>query len=211
MKVQRFEIGSYMTNCYVLADDEGSMIIDAGEGIEPVIEFCRKNQLVPQMLVITHGHADHICGSAAVKEAFPEIEIAAGRRDASLLSSPLRNLSPLMGKWVKGPKADRLLDEDDLVEVGGMKLRVLDTPGHTKGAISLYSDEGPNGRPVVFTGDALFAGSIGRTDFPGASRRTLLKSIKTKLLQLPDETEVYPGHGPPTTIGAEKAENPFLT
>ncbi|MDP6381549.1 MAG: MBL fold metallo-hydrolase, partial [Phycisphaerae bacterium] len=169
-----------------------------------------ENGLTPQVLVTTHGHADHIYGNGAVKEAFPEITIAVGAKDASLLTSPLKNLSPLMGKWIKSPEADRRLNDDDTVEIGQMKFRVLDTPGHTKGAISLYSDEGPNGRPVVFPGDVLFAGGIGRTDFPGGSQKTLLESIRTKLLALPAETEVYPGHGPMTSIGEEKASNPFL-
>jgi len=127
-----------------------------------------------------------------------------------MLGSPLRNLSVVMGAWIKSPKADRLLVDGDRIEVGSALLEVLATPGHSRGGISLYTPDGPDGRPVVFTGDALFAGGIGRTDFPGASHKTLLESIRKRLLALAPETVVYPGHGPPSTIGEETRTNPWL-
>jgi len=107
-------------------------------------------------------------------------------------------------------KADRLLEDGDRIEVGSAVFEVLATPGHTRGGISLYTPDGPDGRPVVFTGDALFAGGIGRTDFPGSSHKALLESIRSRLLALPPETVVYPGHGPPTTVGEEARTNPWL-
>jgi glyoxylase-like metal-dependent hydrolase (beta-lactamase superfamily II) len=122
----------------------------------------------------------------------------------------MRNLSPLMGAWVKSPPPDRLLEDGDRVELGSVSFEVLATPGHTKGGISLFSADGPGGRPVVFTGDTLFAGGIGRFDFPGGSHETLLESIHKRLLVLPPETVVYPGHGPPSTVAEEARTNPFL-
>jgi glyoxylase-like metal-dependent hydrolase (beta-lactamase superfamily II) len=122
----------------------------------------------------------------------------------------MKNMSPLMAAWIKSPEADRLLAGGDRVTVGGTGFEVLETPGHSPGGISLYCPEGPDGTPVVFTGDALFAGSIGRTDLPGMSEETLLAAIRERLLPLPDETIVYPGHGPASTVGREKATNPWL-
>jgi len=162
--------------------------------------------------VNTHGHVDHIAGNTAVKARWPQIRLAIHADDAAKLTSPIRNLSLLMGMNVKSPPADVLLKEGDRIELGSGQtpLEVLATPGHTPGGISLVwrPDEGP---AAVFTGDALFCEGIGRTDFPGASERTLMKSIREKLLVLPDDTAVYPGHGPPTTIGRERCGNPFLT
>jgi glyoxylase-like metal-dependent hydrolase (beta-lactamase superfamily II) len=113
--------------------------------------------------------------------------------------------------WIKSPAADRLLADGDTVDLGAAKWRVLATPGHTPGGISLYSPEAADGRGAVFSGDALFAGGIGRTDFPGGDYDLLLTSIRKKLFALPPETVVYPGHGPASTVGEEARTNPFLT
>ncbi len=210
MEIHSLELGSFMVSAYVVVDGEEAMVVDAPEGAEALVELCRARDLVPKLLVNTHGHVDHIHGNALLKETWPAIEIACGREEAALLESPMRNLSIMMAAWVKSPPPDRLLDEGDEVAVGEARFRVLSTPGHSPGSISLYAERGPEGRPVVFTGDALFAGSVGRTDFPGAKHETLITAIREKLLALPSETAVYPGHGPPTTIGEEAEANPFL-
>ena len=211
MRIEAFQLGSFMTNSYLLTADDGRacLLIDAPEEIEQVIDLCQSRGLAPKMLINTHGHVDHIYGNEAVKRHWPDIELAIHAADEAKLRSSIRNLSLLMGMNVKSPPADRLLAEGDHVDLGGQALEVLHTPGHSPGGISLVSR--PEDRPpVVFTGDALFAMGIGRTDFPGASLKILLASIRDKLLVLPDETVCYRGHGPPTTIGLERANNPFL-
>ena len=122
----------------------------------------------------------------------------------------MKNLSVALMSWVKSPPAERLLADSDRVVLGSAEFEVLATPGHTPGGISLFCRSGPEGKPVVFSGDALFAGGIGRTDFPGGNGKTLLESIHKRLLTLPPETVVYPGHGPATTIGEEARTNPWL-
>ena len=210
MEIHTFMLGSYGVSAYVVIDDGHALLIDAPEGAEEIVRFCEGRGLVPEMLVNTHGHGDHVSSNAMLKQRWPDLAIAVGKADAPMLTSPLRNLSALLGSWVKSPKPDRLLVDGDRVEVGTATFEVLETPGHTRGGLSLLARQGPDGRPVVFTGDALFAGGIGRTDFPGSSHKTLLASIRTRLLVLPPETVVYPGHGPASTIGEEARGNPWL-
>jgi hydroxyacylglutathione hydrolase len=210
MEIHALTLGGFGVSAYVVMDDGQAVLIDAPEGADEIIAYCESRGLEPHTLVNTHGHGDHIQGSALVKKRWPAIVIAVGEGDAPMLSSPMRNLSIMFGRLVKSPKADRLLKEGDTVQVGTATLEVLATPGHTRGGISLLARQGPGGKPVIFTGDALFAGGIGRTDFPGSSHEKLLESIRTKLLVLPPETVIYPGHGPPSTIGEEAQGNPWL-
>ena len=211
MNIDTFQLGSFAANAYLLTADDGSdaLLVDAPEGIEQTIEHCDARGLVPSMLINTHGHVDHIAGNEAVKRRWPDIRLAIHRDDAAKLTSTIRNLSLLMGMAVKSPPADLILAEGDRIPLGPLALNVIHTPGHTPGGITLLvrPEDGP---PVAFTGDTLFCLGVGRTDFPGASERTLLESIREKLLSLPDETVCYPGHGPATTIGQERAGNPFL-
>jgi glyoxylase-like metal-dependent hydrolase (beta-lactamase superfamily II) len=210
MEIHAFELGSFLVSAYVVVADGEAMVVDAPEGSREIVEFCKGRGLAPKMLINTHGHADHIFANAAIKAEWPSIVIAVGRDDGPMLTSPLKNLSLLVGSWIKSPRPDRLLDDGEEVQLGSAVFRVLATPGHTHGGISLYTRDGPDGRPAAFTGDALFAGGVGRTDFPGASHETLIKSIRERLLTLPPETVIYPGHGPPSTVGAEASSNPWL-
>ena len=211
MEIHTFELGSFAVSAYVVVVGEEAMIVDAPEGADEIIGFCDRRSLVPRILVNTHGHADHIYANAAMKKHWKAIAIAVGAGDAEMLRSPMKNLSALLVSWVKSPAADRLLADGDTIEVGPAKFQVLATPGHTPGGISLYCPEAAEGRGAVFTGDALFAGGIGRTDFSGGDYDLLLESIRKKLLTLPPETVVYPGHGPVSTVGEEARSNPFLT
>jgi|WetSurMetagenome_2_1015567.scaffolds.fasta_scaffold61559_3 hydroxyacylglutathione hydrolase len=212
MEIHTFTLGSLQVSAYVVIDGGQAILIDAPEGAEAIVEFCQARDLIPHTLVNTHGHGDHIFSNTALKACWPDIIIAISEGDVSMLSSPIKNLSIMFGALVRSPKADRLLKGGDTIQVGAATLEVIDTPGHTRGGISLFTKDGPDSRPAVFTGDALFAGGIGRTDFPGAgsSSETLLDSIRTRLLTLPPETVVYPGHGPSTTIGTEAASNPWI-
>ena len=209
MKIDRLILGAYQTNCYILRDSEAAkdcLIIDAGLEADELVDFLAEHELNPVAVVLTHGHADHIAGVAALRESFPDIKVYIHKLDAKLLADTKSNLSALAGQPFSVEPADFSLEEDDVIEQAGIKLRVLHTPGHTAGGICLYSEQ----EGIVFTNDTLFADSIGRTDFPDGSMVQLVKNIKEKLLTLPDETIVYPGHGPITTISQEKAGNPFL-
>jgi len=210
MEIQTFVLGPLQVSCYVVIDGGEAMVVDAPGGAEALVDFLRGRDLAPTLLVNTHGHADHIQGNAALKEAWPEMTLAIGEADAPMLAHPLKNMSPLLGAWIKSPEADRLLAGGDTVTVGDATFQVLATPGHSKGSVSLYGPEGPDGRPVVFCGDVLFRGGIGRTDLPGMSHEALMAGIRDRLLTLPEETVVYPGHGPATTIGDEARSNPWL-
>ncbi len=171
-----------------------------------MIEFLQQHQLTPVAVVLTHGHADHIVGLAALRQHYPGIKVYLHKSDADLLDNPETNLSLLAGvSFTIGP-ADVLLEDGDTVAEAGLSLKVLHTPGHTPGGICLYSE--PDG--VVFVGDTLFADSVGRTDFPGGDMDQLVEGIRRQLFTLPDATAVYPGHGMRTTIGREKRTNPFL-
>jgi len=209
MKINRLILGAYETNCYVLRNCEAAkdcLIVDAGLGEGKLIKFLQEHKLNPVALVLTHGHIDHIAGADALRAEFPEIKVYIHKLDAGMLAEPHTNLSAMTGESFSIEPVEFSLEENDVVERAGVKLSVLHTPGHTPGGICLYSKD----EEIVFTDDALFADSIGRTDFPNGSMSQLLKSIKEKLFTLPDKTKVYPGHGPITTIAHEKAHNPFL-
>lgn len=209
MKIDHLILGAYETNCYVLRSGraaEDCLVIDPGLDAEPLIDFLQEHHLNPVAVVLTHGHIDHIAGVAALREQFPDTKVFIHKLDAEMLTEPHTNLSAMTGMAFRTDPQDAVLQEGDVIEQAGVKLSVLHTPGHTPGGICLYSqDDG-----VAFVGDTLFADSVGRTDFPGGSMSQLLNSVKEKLFTLPDETRVYPGHGPDTTIAHEKAHNPFF-
>jgi glyoxylase-like metal-dependent hydrolase (beta-lactamase superfamily II) len=212
LKIETLALGAFEANAYLLVSDDGrqAILIDAPDEIEPMIDLATSLGVVPELLVHTHGHVDHMAGNELLKRRWPDLRIAIHEADAVMLESPERNLSALFGEGATSPPADRLLKDGDKIVLGEETLEVLHTPGHTAGGIGLYLSHPRSGPPLVFTGDTLFAGSIGRTDFPGGDSKQLLRSIRAKLLTLPDETVCYPGHGPPTTIGRERRENPYL-
>jgi len=191
MFVMRFPVGWLSTNCYLVGCKETreAVIIDPGmesmREAEPILDFIKQNSLQVKFIINTHGHPDHTAGNELMKHATGAPVLIHENHPASV-------------------KANRTLRDGDVIPVGTIKLVVMHTPGHTKDGICLLGDE------VVFTGDTLFAGSVGRTDFPGGSFEELMRSIRTKLMCLPDSFKVYPGHDSPTTIGDEKQFNPFL-
>ncbi len=209
MKIDRLILGAYETNCYVLRSSQTAkdcLIVDTGLEPGQLIDFLREHELNPSALVLTHGHIDHIAGVAVLRTEFPDAKVYIHKLDAEMLTEAQSNLSAATGEPFSSEPADYSLEEGDCIEQAGIKLLVFHTPGHTVGGISLYSkDDG-----IAFVGDTLFASSIGRTDFPGGSVAQIIRSIQEKLFTLPDETKVYPGHGPMTTIAHEKANNPFV-
>ena len=210
MKINRLVLGDFQTNCYVVRADEAAtdcLIVDTGLDARDMMTFLAQHQLEPVAVILTHGHADHIVGLRDVLRDYPQAKVYIHKLDASLLADPEANLSAFAGLPFTSAPADVLLDEGDLVQEAGVTFQVLHTPGHTPGGICLYAE--PEG--ILFAGDTLFADGVGRTDFPGGDAAQLIDSIRKRLLGLPDETAVYPGHAMRTTIGREKAHNPFLT
>jgi len=210
MKVDRLVLGEFENNCYIArSSDEASdcLIIDTGLDVQPLLKFLERGKLTPAAVILTHGHIDHIAGVETLRTKYPSILVYIHKLDAEMLGDANVNLSILAGSPLTAGKADHLIDEGDIIDKAGIQLLVIHTPGHTPGGICLYSEKGG----IIFVGDTLFAGSIGRTDFPNGNMRQLIKGIKHKLFALPEETIAYPGHGPETTIGREKAGNPFLT
>lgn len=184
-----------------------SFVVDPGFEPDRLIHRIDELGLEVTTILNTHGHADHIAGNRAVKERFPQAPIVIGTGDAPMLSNPRRNLSAMGGGFVTSPPADRLVSDGDRIEAAGLEWEVREIPGHSPGHIVyIWRDGDP---PIVFGGDVLFAGGIGRFDFPGGNGPLLLAGIREKLYSLPGSTIVYPGHGPPTRIADEQAHNPF--
>ena len=205
MKVYRFENGPFMVNTFVaLTDDEQrGFILDPGSDIQPLIEELKKRNTSIEAIVATHAHIDHIAGVNLVRKNF-DVPFYLNQNEHSLA----RSISMQAGMFgVSDPGAitvENDLPESGHIEIAGIKLELFHTPGHSPGSISLLADN------VLFSGDALFQMSIGRTDLPGGDYNTLINSIREKLFTLPDDTSVLPGHGPETSIGFEKKSNPFL-
>ncbi len=209
MKIYHLVLGEYQTNCFcVTADDSAKdcFVVDTGLSPQPLIDHLQKSELDPVAVVYTHGHLDHTFGAKALRENWPDIKVAIHKDDADMLTDTDKNLSAAMGTPLEFSAADIILNDGDEVEFAGVKLKVIHTPGHTPGGICLYCKN----ENLIFAGDTLFANSVGTTDVPGGDHDLLITSIKTKLLVLPDETKVLPGHGQATTIGQEKKFNPFI-
>ncbi len=206
--IETFVLGPYATNCYVVrtAGDPRCWIIDAGYVPEPLIESVKEQGLTPQAIILTHAHADHIAGLGEIKDAFPDAPILLHEAESAWLSDPELNLSASFGAPFTTPPADRLLTGDETLDLAGTSWKVIFTPGHSPGGVTLWSAK----ENCSFVGDTLFAGSIGRYDFPTCDREILFRSIRQTLYKLPEQTTVYPGHGPTTTIGVEKTTNPFV-
>jgi hydroxyacylglutathione hydrolase len=207
MVIETLAVGSFAANCYIVGSSAAKqgMIIDPGAEAETILKTVRQAGLSISTIVITHAHVDHVGALREVQEK-TNAQFAVHQAEKGFLSSaPMRMLTSLGISPVKSPpRPDRILRDGDHIDVGDLSFEVLHTPGHSSGGICL------SGHGVVFSGDTLFNLGVGRTDFPGMSHERLMKSIQEKLMALPDETIVYPGHGPPTTIGDERRANPFL-
>jgi glyoxylase-like metal-dependent hydrolase (beta-lactamase superfamily II) len=211
MVIDTLVLGDFQTNCFCVRQNEEAsdcLIIDPGMGAEVLVKRLKEYNYTPVDILLTHGHADHIGGVEALRRHWPEVRVTIHKDDADMLTNPTENLSLMAGVMVQARPAEVLLNsEDTYYEAAGLRFKVLHTPGHTPGGICLYESE----KKILFAGDTLFAGSVGRSDFPGGNHRVLIDMIRKKLLILPAATTVYTGHGLATTIGNEKESNPFLT
>jgi len=212
MIIHTLVVGLMQACCYVAACEKTSraVIIDPGGEPERIIGLVEHEKLEPALIVDTHGHADHIAANAEIKARFADAPLVVHEFDAAMLGDPHANLSAMFGVPIHSPPPDRTLADGDTVGVGEEQLSVIHIGGHSPGSICLYAPGNDKGKGVLFSGDTLFAGGIGRTDFPGGSHQELIEGIRGKLLLLPAETVTYPGHGPATTLGEEARSNPFL-
>jgi hydroxyacylglutathione hydrolase len=206
MKYELVVVGALETNCYLVYCEESRAcaVIDPGADHEKIIAAVADLELKPVIVLNTHGHVDHIGVNSEIIEKYG-VPLAMHKADTGMLRvSDMIELSLLLGAR-DSPPPDRLLDEGDEVAIGNFSLRVIHTPGHTPGSIGFLHDG------VLFSGDTLFCGGVGRTDLPGGSWKDLERSIRERIMTLPENTLVLPGHGPHTTVGQERDSNPFLT
>ena len=207
MILEMLTVGPFQENCYIVGDEttgEGALVDPGDEAARIAIAVEQTNLEITQIL-ITHAHIDHVGAVAALVEEYACPVLMHAEAEPMLKQLPTQAM--MMGlRFGKVPNVDRHIEEEEVIKVGGIELQSLYTPGHAPGHLAFYIE----GEGVVLSGDALFAGSVGRVDLPGGSMEVLMKSIEERLLTLPDETKVYSGHGPQTTIGNEKSYNPFL-
>jgi hydroxyacylglutathione hydrolase len=207
--IEVIESAPFGQNAY-LAWQEGrddALVVDPGFDTRSILQMLSSHQRHLSGILDTHGHVDHIAGNGGMKRAFPDAPLIIGRNESAALTDADVNLSGPFGIPITSPPADRLVDDGEQIEVAGFRFEVREIPGHSPGSVvfvcSMYEPA------FVFGGDVLFEGSIGRTDM-GGDYDQLMKGIFAKLLNLPEDTQVHPGHGPSTTIGREKRSNPFL-
>lgn len=207
MKIERLVLGDVRTNCYLLINEKTleTIIVDPADRADVIIRKAVDEGLNLKAVFLTHGHGDHILAVSDLKRDFG-LKVYASEAEKELLSDPEQNLSRALFGVAVTVKPDVFLEDGQEFEEAGMKFRMLLTPGHTPGGCCYYQPE----EKVLFSGDTLFSGSIGRTDFPGGNLSTLVRSVKEKLLVLPEDVKVYPGHEEMTSIGQEKKYNPYM-
>lgn len=206
MRIKKFVIGMIGTNCYVVSNEKTKdcILIDPAVCTPEMISYIKEEGLQLQAILLTHGHFDHIMGIDDVRKEFP-VPVYASEKEKEVLQDTGLNLSRAYGGGYTFSGATYVQD-GQILELAGMKIQVIETPGHTKGGCCYYIAE----EEVLFSGDSLFRASIGRTDFPTGSSSQLVRAVRDKLLVLPEDTMVYPGHMEETTIGYEKKYNPFI-
>ena len=207
MILEMLTVGPFQENCYIIGDEEAGVgaIVDPGDEAARITLAVEQTDLEIGSIIVTHAHIDHVGAVAALVDEYACRVLMHAEAEPMLKQLPTQAI--MMGlRFGKVPKVDHHIGEEEVLEVGALRLRALYTPGHAPDHLAFYVEE----EGLVLSGDALFAGSVGRVDLPGGSMEVLMRSIEERLMTLPDETTVYPGHGPQTTIGNERASNPFL-
>lgn len=206
MKVEKLVVGEMQANCYLAWDEQSkeAVVIDPGGDADTIVDAISRNSLKVIHIIDTHAHVDHVGANDLIRQK-TEASLFIHSADVSLLQDLELNLSQMLGREKNFLPPTGVLEDKDKLKLKGFDLEVLHTPGHTPGSVCLYGD----GR--LFSGDTLFAGGVGRTDLPGGNFKQLKDSLEHKILKLSDKVVVYPGHGPNTTIGKERRDNPFLT
>lgn len=208
-RIEGFPLGPFQTNCYILSAPPPTTecwIIDASFSPQPLINRIRQRGLTPSRIILTHAHIDHIAGLDDLREAFGPLPVSIHGAEAAFLGDPELNLSAPYGLPFSTAGPDDLLQGGETLTIAGERWLVLHTPGHSPGGITLWNEPAA----LALVGDTLFAGAIGRSDFPTSDEAALHRSIREVLYRLPDQTTIYPGHGPTSTIGREKRSNPFV-
>ena len=207
LKIKCFCLGDWGTNCYVVYTDSGTCwIVDAGFQPGVMLRYISENNLKPEKIVLTHAHVDHVGGLAEACESHPGVPILIHEDERAFPGDPMLNLSAALAQEVIAPDPTGTFTHGDTLTLDGHTFQIRHTPGHSPGGVCLYQPE----HKLAIVGDTLFAGSIGRHDFPTSDGPTLMRSIHEQLMTLPDDTRALPGHGPETTIGQERATNPYL-
>ncbi|MDO4987505.1 MAG: MBL fold metallo-hydrolase [Synergistes sp.] len=206
MNIKRFPLGALWTNCYIIWDEnKDGFIVDPGGSADEVRDFVALNGIKVHLILLTHGHTDHIGGVCDVRD-LAKCGVAVHVEDADCLTNADRNLSSIFDVPFTIKEAEKLLSDGDVLEIGTLKLKVIHTPGHTPGGICVVVSDADES--VLISGDTLFARSVGRSDLPGGDEDTLYDSLK-RLVGLPKDMRVLPGHGAETTIGTEERFNPY--
>jgi hydroxyacylglutathione hydrolase len=202
--IEQLPLGPIQANCFIVgcSETKEAVVIDPGDEADKILMTLAKKALKVKKIINTHGHFDHVGANRRLKEV-TGAKLMIHSQDAPMLSQSAASAKAWGMRADNSPAPDKTLEDGDIITFGNLSLTVIHTPGHSPGGISLY------GHGAVFVGDTLFSGSVGRTDFPGGDYDTLIKSIQQKIFGLPEETKVYPGHMGPTTVGAEKRNNPF--
>jgi len=210
LAIERFVLGDFQTNCFVVRDDQDTTrncwIVDCSYNPEPMLDFVERHGLKPSLCILTHCHCDHVAGLAKMRLRLGPVNTLCHRAEKEFNEDPNLNLSAFIPPPVSAPPPDACLNGGEMLELGSYYFRIIHTPGHSPGGITLWCQEA--GEAIV--GDTLFAGSMGRIDFPTSNTADMRRSLCEILMSLPDETRVHPGHGPSTTIGTERRANPYL-
>jgi len=209
LNISTFVLGAWQTNCFLVQCEQSAWLIDVGFDPEPMLDEAQAlvtKGIKLEKIIQTHAHVDHIAGLAQAKQRFPDVPLAIHEAEAAFLGDASLNLSINLAEPIVAPEADEILTHGQSLTLGSMAFEIRHTPGHSPGGISLIGQQAKH----AIVGDALFAGSIGRFDFPTSDGELLLRSIKEQLLTLEDDITIHPGHGPTSTIGSERRTNPYL-
>jgi hydroxyacylglutathione hydrolase len=206
LHIETFTLSDLMTNCYFVHDGDVGWLVDVGFQPEAMLHRAAESGVRIEKIVLTHAHADHIAGLGQARERFPDAPVMIHPDEQAFLTDANLNLSAPFGMPITFAEAEQTLEPGQMLTLGDSTFEVRHTPGHSPGGVSLIAHD--QGKAIV--GDALFAGSIGRTDFPTSDHDALIRGIREQLLTLPDDTMIHPGHGPTSTIGQERRTNPFL-